>query len=928
MFTFLMTDIEGSTRLWEERPGAMKEALEKHNLLVTEAIRRHSGNIYLTAGDAFLAVFESPLDALQAAIGIQLALNQEAWEESGDLKVRIGLHVGEAKALESYTGTTMNRALMIQSAGHGRQTILSHIAYLHLQESNLPEIEFVDLGFHQLKDLQAPERLWQVTHPELPFEFPPLRTLSASSHNLPYQTSSFVGREQEISELKVLLTEAPLVTITGMGGTGKSRISIQLAADLLERFPDGVWFVELAQITDPQFVAQAVSKTLRLSEASEAGALAGDSLLKHLVDQIKRKKLLLILDNCEHLLDSVAKLTVAILRQCHDVRILANSREALAVGGERVYRLPSMQLPEPPPGGFHASSCPQPSKLMAFAGIRLFVERAEQVKQDFHLSEHNALDVINLCQRLDGIPLALELAAARVRGLSVEEITKRLDQRFRILTGGSRTALPRQQTLRALIDWSYDLLEDNQKALFKRLGVFSGGWTLEAAEAICPDGTLIQSWEILDLLMALVDKSLVIYEEKEGRPRYRLLESLKEYAQEKAAEQGEDLALLSRHRDYYFDFLTGLKPQMYGHEQSDTLKLIDIERDNLKRVIDFACYDEGSRPLGLQLAGLLAHYWRIRGYLLEGRQTIQSILQIEAGRTEDRAYALCGACTLAYIQGDYEEAQRIGEEALSIYQELDHTQGCAVALGNLANVANYMGRYELAKSFNEEALAIYRNLGNKRSVSITLNGLGNVMKMLGENAAAEKFYLESLSLRREMQDSLGIAITLSNLCDIALENRDYTRLETLNSESEVLYTEFADRRGLAIVYEYRSILAAHFGDHESAAAHRRQTLLKYRELGDKRGYVHYLSTSLRVALSLGKYELAAKLDGACEGLRLLIRYPLPPSLEGEATATRKILEESLSAPIYSRLFQEGASMQIEEALQHAESELEIALLRQ
>ena len=478
-----MTDIEGSTRLWEETPDAMKSALESHNRILEAVIKHHHGTVFLTAGDAFFAVFASPLEAFLASIEIHLGLKKEVWEETGEIKVRIGVHVGEAEEQESYTGQTMNRAILVQSTGHGQQTILSNIAYLHLKETNLPGVDFLDMGLHQLKDLQGTEQLWQLIHPELPHIFPPLRSLSSSLHNLPFQTSSFIGREREMSELKLLLKETPLLTLTGMGGTGKSRISIQLGADVVEQFPDGVWIIELASLTDPQFVVQTVSKTMRLSESDGSESLP----LQHLVDQLKRRKTLIILDNCEHLLDSVAKMVAAILRQCNDVRILASSREALGVGGERVFRMPSLQLPEAPAGGFHAANCPSPKTLMEFAGIRLFVERAIQVKQDFELTEHNALSTIMLCQRLDGIPLALELAAARIRGLSVEEITKRLDQRFRILTGGSRNALPRQQTLRALIDWSYDLLEDNQKLLFKRLGVFLGGWTLEAAEQVCAD---------------------------------------------------------------------------------------------------------------------------------------------------------------------------------------------------------------------------------------------------------------------------------------------------------------------------------------------------------------------------------------------------------------------------------------------------------
>lgn len=912
MHTFLMTDIEGSTRLWETKPKEMRIGLEKHDRILSEVIASHNGEVFKTAGDAFYAVFDSSLNALLASCDIHLTLKKEDWGDVGEIKVRVGIHSGEInQSKEDYSGQAMNRALGVQSTAHGRQTILTHLVQSQVS-TLLPEgIELLDLGIHQLKDLQAPERIWQVSHPELPNSFPPLKSLSSFANNLPLQTSSFVGRESEIEDIKDTLKESPLLTLTGMGGTGKTRISLQVGAEMMEFYKDGVWFIEFASLTDPDLVIQAFAKALNIPESGDV------PLAQAMIDRLKKKKSLLIFDNCEHLLANIARLATVILRNCPEIHILASSREALGISGERVYRLPSLELPEPLRGGYTETNCPSLQTLASYPGIQLFVERASQVNQDFALTSENRLPTLQLCLRLDGIPLALELAAARVRAMPVEEITRRLDQRFRILTGGSRTSLPRQQTLRALIDWSYDLLEDNQKLLFERLTVFSNGWTLEASEAICADEENLNSWEILDLLIALVDKSLVLYHEKAGAGRYRMTESLREYAQEKFAQAGGDIPLQRRHRDYYYALLHELKERFYGPDESKSLSVLDLEHDNLARVMDLGLFDEESLEKAQSISAELLLYWRVRGYYTEGRIRLKGLLELKSERTIARAAALNTACALAYLQGDYEEALLFGEEGLSIQRELKDKNGIGVALGNLANLLNYMGRYETAKVMNEEALVLFRELNAVRSIARTLNGLGNVMVMLGEAKQAEEKYSESLALRREMQDSLGVGVSLSNLCDIAYHVNDLEKVEALNEESERIYSELADKRGLAIVNEWKGILAESRGDFEHAQHRYSEALDLYRAIGDKRGYLHFMDLSMKLAIKQGFHERGAKLYGSLEALRQAIKYPTPPHAQLKIVELRHTLQSELSPETYSSLYSEGMSLALESALEYA-----------
>jgi class 3 adenylate cyclase len=514
--TFLFTDIEGSTRLWEQHPEAMEAALTRHDALAAAVIQQHEGYLvkHRGEGDSLFAVFARAADAVAAAVALQQSLGAEAWPADAAPRVRMALHTGDAALRDGdYFGAAVNRCARLRAVAHGGQLLLSSATQELVRDSLPEEVSLRDLGEHRLRDLARPERVFQLLHTDLPADFPPLASLNTLPNNLPQQVTSFIGREKEMAEVKRLLGRAVgsqpsavsggavscqpsavsedspdvtdsqqltadgtrLLTLTGSGGTGKTRVSLQVAADMLEGEGDGVWLVELAPLADPGLVPQAVATALGIREEP------GKPLSQTLVDFLKPKHLLLLLDNCEHLLSACAELAEQILRNCPGVQILATSREGLNIPGETTYRLPSLSLPDP------RQLAPTAESLSQYEAVRLFIDRATAAVPSFAVTNQNAPAVAQLCVRLDGIPLAIELAAARVKAMSVEQINARIADMFRLLTGGSRTALPRQQTLRAAIDWSYDLLSEKEKILLRRLSVFAGGWTLEAAEQVCAD---------------------------------------------------------------------------------------------------------------------------------------------------------------------------------------------------------------------------------------------------------------------------------------------------------------------------------------------------------------------------------------------------------------------------------------------------------
>jgi predicted ATPase/class 3 adenylate cyclase len=753
--TFLFTDIEGSTRLWEQEPERMRPALARHDAIARAAVERHRGTIVKMAGDGVHAAFNDPLDAIGATLDLQQALADPETTGGIALRIRCGLHAGvDERRDNDFFGRAVNRAARITSIAHGGQVLLSEAVAVLIRERLPADVSLRDLGLVRLRDLAGPERVYQVVHPKLRVYFPALRALEATPNNLPQQVTSFIGRERELAEIAKSLGNTRLLTLLGVGGIGKTRLSLQVAAEMLDAFPDGVWFVELAPLADSQLVPQAVASVLGVKE--EAGRPIVEALEKH----VKDRQLLLILDNCEHLVDACSELVKQLLQSGPRLKILASSRERLHVAGETTHPVPALAVPDP-------SSAITPEVLTQYESVRLLVDRAVAAQPAFHVTEQNAAAISEICRRLDGIPLAIELAAARVRALSVDNIAARLNDRFRLLTRGSRTALPRQQTLRAMIDWSYDLLTEHERTLFRRLAVFAGGWTLEAAETVGAGGDINQS-DILDLLTQLVEKSLVVLESKSGR--YRLLETVREYARERLSDSGEQEQTRARHLAFYLALAEKAMPELAGPSQGAWLARLDLELENLLAVHAWCASTEGGAEQGLRLVNSVKLYWANRGLLGLGyRVTVEALARAGA---QERAFArcrgLCDAGQLACWMGQYADAKAYLEKSLAIARELGDKSRIAAALQPLGLASQGLGDPVAARGHLEEALALARQLGNKRDVAAAINALAQLYRVEAKLDAAEPLYADVVAIARELGDRTSIAIGLLNLAMVAI----------------------------------------------------------------------------------------------------------------------------------------------------------------
>jgi len=945
--TFLFTDIEGSTLLWEAHPEAMGVTLARHDALVREAIVRANGYVFKTVGDAFCAAFAMAPDAVSAVLAAQRAIVAEPWPEATPIKVRMVVHTGAVESRDGdYFGPALNRVARLLPTGHGGQTLLSQATY-DLVRDTLPDaVTLRDLGLHQLKDLARPEQVYQLQHPRLPGDFPPIKSLSTHPNNLPQQVTSFVGREKEMAELEALLGKTRLLTLTGAGGAGKTRLSLQMAAAALEQFPDGAWLIELAARTDPALVPQTVATALGLREEP------GKPLTRTLFEHLKTRRMLLLLDNCEHLLAACATLTDTLLQRCPDVKILATSREALGIQGEQTYRVPSMSLPD-------RKQTSTPQTLSTYESVRLFIDRALAVRTDFAVTNANAPALASVCCHLDGIPLAIELAAARVRTLAVEEIDSKLDERFRLLTGGSKTALPRQQTLRALIDWSYDLLNEPERLLLQRLSVFADGWALKASEAACA-GEGIAIGDVLDLLTSLADKSLVIAEQTDGRTRYRLLETVREYAREKLGESGHEEAVRERHRDYFLALAEEAFTKLMGAEQAEWLRRLEDEHENLRTGLDWSL--AGARPReGLRLCGALQRFWWTRGHLAEGREWCARFLD-KAGaeeRTTERANVLNAAGGLAHFQGDYAVALARHEESLAISRQLGDRKGMAASLGNLGAVAYDQSDYPRARMLMEECLTIARGLGHQAITNTALGNLASIASEQGDYASAVALYGECLAIARELRDVGSVATLLANLGNVACKQGDLVASRAFFEESLAIGRELEDRRGIASALTGLGNVARGQGDYASARAWHEKTLAIGRELGDRREIadsLNNLGTTVReqgdysharalyaeslamkrelgdgadqfartleglteMAVALGAIGRAARIWGTAQRLREQAGAPLSPDdktrYDRRVAAARAALGNDTA---FDHAWQEGRAMTLEQAIELA-----------
>jgi predicted ATPase/class 3 adenylate cyclase len=863
--TFLFTDIEGSTRLWEQHPEPMRLALARHDARLHRAITSHAGLVFKTVGDQFCAAFATAPSAVSAALTAQQELGGEPWGAVGPLRVRMALHTGAAEQRDGdYFGPTLNRVARLLAAGHGDQILLSTSAAEAVGAALPADASFRDLGSHRLKDLQQPEQIFQLLHPTLPAEFPPLRSLETFAHNLPAQLTSFIGREEAMAQVKQFLASTRLLTLTGSGGCGKTRLALQVAADLLETYGDGVWLVELAPLGDPALVPQTVAAALGLREQP------GRPLTATLTDYLRPKTLLLILDNCEHLLAACAQLADVLLRSCSRLQILASSREGLGIAGEQTYRVPSLSLPD-------STHLPSLEKLQEFEAVQLFAERARLSQPTFVVTGTNASAVVQVCRRLDGIPLAVELAAARVKALPVEQINQRLDDRFRLLTGGSRTALPRQQTLRALIDWSYDLLSEGERALLRRLSVFAGGWTLPAAEAVCTGGGVAE-WEVLDLLTSLVDKSLVVVEEQGPEARYRFLETVRQYARDRLLDSGEADWVRGQHLDFFFE--TAQKSEWHHGVPVEDLRRMDAEHGNLRAALEWCKTAPNSAETGLRLINNVWWGWYLRSHIREGREYLTYFLSREevAGDTVERAKALNGAGFLANTQGDLAEARSLLEQSLEIARRLGLEDVIGAVFNNLGDAASNAGDDASARTFYEESLAFRRKRGNKWGVAWALIHLGRLARLAGEYERAASLDQESLSLFRELGNLGGIPWALLELGKLSRAQEDGT--------------------------------AAH-SFYQEALKIQRDNGSENTELS------RYLEAVAALAVAQGQGDRAARLYGVAETLRTVKGTPLPLCDLDEYNGDVAVVRAALGEEAFAAAWAEGQTMSLDEAVAFA-----------
>ena len=892
--TILFTDIEGSTGWWEREGERMAAALAQHDLRARAAVEGHRGVIAKMTGDGICAAFDDPLDALDATLAFQRSLGDPAATNGIPLRVRCGLHLGAVERRDDdYFGTPVNRTAQIMSAAHGGQMLLSRAVVDGIGERLPAGVSLRDLGRVRLKDLATPEHIYQVLHPELPQEFPALRSLESTPNNLPQLVTSFIGRERELAEAKKLLEGARLLTLLGMGGLGKTRLSMQIGADMMNAFPDGVWFVDLAPIVDPELVPSTAAQVMGVRE--EAGRPLIQTLCAHLRDQ----KLILIFDNCEHLLGACASLAATLLQETSDIRIIATSREALHVPGERTYAVFPLALPDRNAGV---------ESLLRSEAVQLFMERARLQKPGFSLTERDAPAVAEICARLEGIPLAMELAAARMRSLSVQDINARLKDRFKLLTGGSRVALERQQTLRALVAWSYDMLQETEQRLLERLAVFAGGFDLAAAKEVCGTEPIVAE-ELSELLSSLVDKSLAMPEQADAGARYRQLETIREFARECLNKREDAAEIAVRHCDHYFVFAKAVRDGVKGPDQAEWIRRAETDLDNLRAGINLSLEGRADPFLIIKYEAALMGFRQLRGYSSEGRKYIRAALALPAVQASElaRAHALYVGGALADDQSDHAEAHRMLEESLALRRGLGNPRDIAGALSTLAQLRLHEGDAESARKYEQEALALFRELGVPVEEAISIAHLGDICMYLGEDDSATGHFEECLAKARAIGHR-----ELEGECEWKLGELELTRgnlaaARTRFDRSHEICKGAEDRRGEAMALWSNGRAYAIDGDDSAACEKLAEALRAFQSFEMNAQMLGCLEDLAEILRSLGQADNAARLYGTVESLRERLALPRPPRAASKWTTQSPEHAQSSATPHSKRHGRKGAS---------------------
>ncbi len=849
--TFLFTDIESSTRRWEADPESMELAVRRHDDVLQSAIGSHQGRFVKQTGDGVFAVFLDAADALGAAVEAQEAFSDDHWASFGALPVRMGLHSGSAVArADDYFGNEVNRAARLMAVGHGGQTLVSHVTAELARHALSEEVSLDDLGMHRLRDLSEPIRIYQIVTPKLSHRFPPLRSLDGYPNNLPAELSSFVGRSTDIETAVEHLAANRLLSLTGAGGSGKTRLALQVAAEMLPRFAGGVWFVDLAGLTEPGLVAQETAATLGIREK------AGRPWLDVLTEYVASEQLLLILDNCEHVLDAAAEVIDRTLRASPDLKVLTTTREPLNLSGEVSWRVPTMQLPADP-------SSDSLDSLLAYEAAQLFTERALAANPDLDLSDDDAPAIAEICRRLDGLPLALELAAARVRALSIADIAKNLGDRFTLLSGGSRTALPRHRTLEGAVAWSYELLTEKERATFGRLTTFSGGFDLDAASAVAGRDSLTG-------VASLTEKSLLAAGTSVFGTRYRMLETVAAFGHQRLGQAFAEAR--DAHLSWAVGFAMSAAPKLDGAKQAQWLDRVAIELDNMRAAMQWSL-DGGNPVLGMAIAGSLYRFWYVRG-VREGRHWLELLMKADAPHPPElEARVLFATGSLLQSQGEYQRAGELLEESLHMARELGEKRTAAYAL-------HYLFRSRWGEIPE-----------------------GELREMIDD----------ALSQFRELRDETGLALTL--LFDV-LWHLQYGSLEDAASGAAEL-TSVTARLSVpqlsAHGAEIPAVMAWLGGDFETAAPLLHEAAGHYLEIRNEQCAGHCLENAAGWAQRSGRSEEAAIFLGAADALRRDTGIPTPLY---ESFLFEEILAE-VSRDLgegFDPAWRRGESMSMEEAL--------------
>ncbi|HVE77079.1 MAG TPA: adenylate/guanylate cyclase domain-containing protein [Actinomycetota bacterium] len=890
--TLLLTDIEGSTSLWEQAPAEMATAVRRHHEILHEAIENFGGHRPADQGegDSIFAGFPTASSAMSAILEAQIAIVKEPWPTPRPLRVRAALHTGEVELRDgrNYFGSTVNKTARLRALAHGGQVLVSQVTR-DLTKEPPQGSHYIELGLHRLKDLSHPEHVYQLSHPALASEFPTIKSVDAVPNNLPVQLTSLVGREDEATHVQQMLHRSRLITLTGAAGCGKTRLSLHIAAENLDDYPDGIWFVDLAPISDPDLVAQAVADALGLQSSvldSEASSRNQEitELSTRVIHFIGSKTTLMILDNCEHLIDASARLAGELLRSCVNLKIVATTREPLGVPGEATYRVPSLSSPDP-------DHLPPIDEVLGFDAVHLFVERAVLSTGDFTLTPQNAGAVVQICRRLDGIPLAIELAAALVSALTPQQIADRLDDQFRLLTGGSRTSLERQQTLRAAVDWSYKLLSEQERTLLRRLAIFHGGFTLESAEKVASGGG-IEEGDVIGLVAQLVSKSLVQRETGGGDGRYRLLETIRQFSREKLLETDEVEDSLRKHRDFFLEFAEKAQQEMDGPNVGLGMENLAAEFDNLRAALAWSAGEDDQKVV-FRFGWALSRFWVARGYAREGYEVLKEALMKDTEPSPERMKWLAATTHIVIIGKSASEARGLADQLMHHAELFDDDWGRArayLASGLLGSTESQVarGHKEL-----EQAEKLAEKVGD--SFTFTFAPLYRSLLAAGEgdDSGQARFLETALNRARASNQKLLLGRILGSMVEKAMETADWKAFNEFAKEGLSVAQDAGDKMS---VWMYSAALSPEVGAHDPQWAN---AVAAVKEAGNP----SLLYTLGRVAMGREAYaEAKAIWDDVIQvareqklpGLpRLLNQVAWATLIAGDLEEARKYLEECI-----------------------------------